>query len=285
MSRSFGLKFIVALITALALVVGAGSVLAVVYLGEYDLYTETPQELTQRYLEDLALNMGDNLAQRYTTEKYGSFPEGFPEHFNSYESYLVSEKKAYYTLLDENRNVLETNVDPQIALEKLYHCEFTVGTEYPVAVSALSDFTDATFPAEYFADAASTDPTLPMEEYLHDSYLEDENNLYHIYYYRGPEIIVQTRLTEDAWTTYSSDYWWAVNLLYSLRYWFVLGVILGVGLFLAGISYLTWAVGTRKGREGVKLVGLNRLPLDIYGAAIGGIGFAFLDLSFLTRLR
>ena len=273
MRRSFGLKLIVAVVTALALLIGAGSVLAVVYLGSHRLYTQTPEEMTRQRLEEIAIHLGDNLAAHYAWEHYGVFPEDYPDRDHDFYSAILEQNMGYYTLLDDGRNVLESNVDPTVALEKLYYCEFTATTEYPFAEAVHEE--NITVPEETVEwDGEEREPTHPQEEALHTEFREYYEGVYQLSYYRGPEITVQIWLTEEAWSVYSSDYWWAVNTLYSLRYWFVLGVILGVAVFLAGISYLTWAVGTKKGREGVRLVGLNRLPLDLYGAAVGGIGFA-----------
>ena len=273
MRRSFGLKFFVAVITALALLIGVGSVLAVIYLGSHQLYTRTPEDMTRQRLEDIAISLGENLAMHYTEEHYGIFPEDYPEQYRIHDFYtgVLEQGKGYYTLLDAQRNVLETNVDPAVALEKLPCFEFTVWTEYPVVESVYAEnvtVPDGTAVWEEYPEA-----THPQEP-LHTQIVEHYEGLFRVNYYQGPEITVRIWLAEDAWSLYSSDYWWVVNTMYSLRYWFVLGVILGVAVFLAGISYLTWAVGTKKGREGVKLVGLNKLPLDLYGAAAGGIGFA-----------
>ena len=273
MRRSFGLKFFVAVITALALLIGAGSVLAVIYLGSHQLYTHTPEDVTKQRLEEIAISLGENLAMHYTEEHYGIFPEDYPEQYRIHDFYtgVLEQGKGYYTLLDAQRNVLETNVDPAVALEKLPCFEFTVWTEYPVVESVYAEnvtVPDGTAVWEEYPEA-----THPQEP-LHTQIVEHYEGLFRVNYYQGPEITARIWLAEDAWSLYSSDYWWVVNAMYSLRYWFVLGVILGVAVFLAGISYLTWAVGTKKGREGVKLVGLNKLPLDLYGAAAGGIGFA-----------
>ena len=274
MRRSFGLKFIVAVITALALVIGAGSVLGVVYLGSHQLYTRTPADVARLQLEDVAMNMGDSLANQYAQNSFGVFPEDYPEHYrdSGFYSEVFDQGKGYYTLLDQQGKELESNVDPAVDLNKLQDFEFTVWTEYPVVESMYDENT--TVPeATVEWDGDEYVPTQPQDA-LHTEYREYYNEMYQLNYYQGPEITVKLWLSEDAWSVYTSDYWWAVNALYSLRYWFVLGVILGAAVFLAGISYLTWAVGTKKGREGVKLVGLNKLPLDLYGAAVGGIGFA-----------
>lgn len=271
MRRSFGLKFIVAVITALALLIGAGSVLAVVYLGSHQLYTQTPEDMTRQRLEDIAINLGENLAMHYAEEHYGVFPEDYPQRDTSFYSGVLDQNKGYYTLMDDRGNELESNVDPTVALEKMLCWDFTIWTEYPVVESMYEE--NGTVPDDTAAWEEFPEPTHSQEP-LHTEFREYYNGLYQLSYYQGPEITVRIWLAEDAWSVYSSDYWWAVNTLYSLRYWFVLGVVLGAAVFLAGISYLTWAVGTKKGREGVKLVGLNRLPLDLYGAAVGGIGFA-----------
>ena len=272
MSRSFGLKMFVAVITALALVIGAGSTVAVIYLGSHDLYTRTPEQLAQSRLEDIAWSISDNLVENYVRNHYGEIPEGHPDYRDNYESAVLSQGLGFYTLKDAGGNVLESTYDAKAVTAGMHYTQFTFSTQYPVVEVLPRDETDTTFPGD--PDGTVPQATYAWDEYLHDEIMEFDDVIYHTMYFEGPELTLELWLQPQAWSVYSSDYWWAVNILYSLRFWFVAGVILGVSLFLSGITYLTWAVGTKKGREGVKLVGLNRLPLDLYGAAVGGIGVA-----------
>ena len=74
-----------------------------------------------------------------------------------------------------------------------------------------------------------------------------------------------------------------VVMLYRMRYHFITMLAAGLLVFAAGLVYLCCAAGRRPGTDRVYPVALNRLPLDLYGAAIAAaeIGLSWLVMEML----
>ena len=284
MSRSFGLKSLVILITALALIITVGSTASIIYLGSHGLYLSTPQQQEEVRLEEIGCSVAEAMANSYAFRQYGAGTDYLPYLYNHYESWAVDDGLAFYTIRDEKGTKLESNHDDGIITEDLYRVEVVLDSIYPILITEPADEPSATTlppgsiaPETGVHDGATLPSPMDIQEagnYLYEDYVEMDGVIYHAYYLQGPTYQVTVYLAREAWRTFSSDYWWAVNTLYSFRYHFIAGMIVGLILFLAGLTYLTWAVGRKKDSEEVHLVGLNRLPLDLYGAAAAVCVFA-----------
>ncbi len=287
MSRSIGLKVIAVLLAALSLVLAVGSVASVIYLGSNDLYTKSPAQVEEEYFERASIELADYVASRYAEREYGFIPEQLQDSARFYTSYdytMLQEGLAFYTLQTEGGLLLDSNYNAETASKDLLKYEHTITPTYPIVVQfdpgstgtaqdSLTDPTAAHNSSDNKNVLSSTTETTANEFIYFDEYWGENDDYYHIYYYEAPACQVTVYLSPTVFYHYSTDYWWAINAMYELRYFFAIGAVLGVLLFIGSLTYLTWAVGKKKGSEEVLLVGLNKLPLDLYGLSAIFVGF------------
>ena len=71
MKYHFGIKLAAFLLAAVMLVVMAGSALSIIFLSGYNLYSQSPEEWERERHHDQALEIGNQVLQRYTAQKLG----------------------------------------------------------------------------------------------------------------------------------------------------------------------------------------------------------------------
>ena len=301
MSRSVPMKFLAVLLTAAALVAACGGILGVVFLSEHNLYIQSPQEYQTEALRETAIRVADAVVERYTLNHLAV---GEEEPVNSYRQMIAHTRDTLsyyqvfsYTLYSESGEELESY--PESASEPIdradvFSYDTQIVSQYPAIVRIGSE-ADLAYEKAYASQwtgerkdreteseqameptaAVSEENTLP-EGYIFD-YVEywegpeEDETGYHVYFLEGPTYTVHVTLEPTAF--FGDAYWTTLNLLYRYRYAFIAGMVIGLLVFAAGMVYLCCAAGRKPNTEEVRLVGLNRLPLDLYLAAAGTLVF------------
>lgn len=98
----------------------------------------------------------------------------------------------------------------------------------------------------------------------------DELRELHLQYQKSPEYQVTVWITQGGIESFSGVDLELFEVLYHLRYYFITFAVVGLALTVACMVYLCCAAGKSRKSDQVRPGGLNRLPLDVYGVALGG---------------
>ncbi len=83
----------------------------------------------------------------------------------------------------------------------------------------------------------------------------------------------------------SGDLYWieyGIDLLYGWRWILPVAAIGALVLTAAGIIFLCCVAGKKPNRDEPMLIGLNKIPFDLYCALIGGVGFGVFMLAWIV---
>lgn len=299
MSRSIGVKVLAVLLAAVSLVVAVGSTVAFVWLSRENLYTETPEDRMEEALEDMATEVGFYAVDRYNVIHLAKGPEEVlnPEDDRFYQgsfyipTSLLQAGTAAYVLKSDSGKVLEDISFPSDKVyDKTFSYTMTISSQYPVIAEVESEewkYWESVKDGKWTyvdSDSESEQVTVPQittesmiweSEVLHNGYwsgITNDHPGYGVYYLQGPEYEVNVTLLPEAWNYGDTSYWDLLNLLYRYRYAFVAGILLSVLIFVLCLVYLGFYIGRKNGRQDAVLVGLNRLPLDLYTAGAVALG-------------
>ena len=272
MTRGVFLKFLAILLAAALLLTCLASGAAIIFLAGSGLYQNSPEDMyTQRqdgYLESLAIRV----VQRYLGKALGNCP-GFylADNFNDYDAYPFEEfdpDKWFYVIMDMTGKQLDYKVGyPQADQATVY--ETIVDTNYP----AVLEIKRYVYEDNKIYPETDTAPTMPSnywdEGWFH--YADETGAEYgvRIGWVKAEENYrVKIYLLPGA---FQPDMGWAWDLLAQLWvYRFeLIGLCAGsLLLFVLVLIYLCCVAAKKPKSEEIRPAGLNRLPLDIYAAAV-----------------
>ena len=285
MSRSTGIKILVFLLTAAALVVLAGSGAAAIFLGQAGLFYNTPQEMIQMQLYDISDPVANFAAFRYNAQKSGMEEELTVELAHSSSLYLgyygyddLLSGQVEYAIYSEDGKLLESTFK-QLTTENVYTNIHSVSSRIPTlsfiskdspkvydhigptdSQEALTDSTAVTIP-----DATSVTAETAEWEVLYLSNGPEGEGFYQVHYYYGPEYSVEIRISSEYVTYYYDDFYWSLaTVLYAHRETIMILIPVSFLLFVAGMVYLCWAAGWKRSTGEIEPVFFNRMPLDLY---------------------
>ncbi len=276
MKYHIALKFLAIVLCACFLMAAVASAAAVIGIAAAGLYSSSVQELQEqdRYwrLEHLAAG----LAQQYAARELGGLSERLAEIVCMvyYPSELVGD--WYYTISDQDGNLLKSNVPAEAQTVRQ---TFWVDTVYPVIWEhwengvRVDKGTEPTLPQTATQSQGEKEPTTPSEHYdIRWVGHEDENGVEHEYklgMYWGPDYEVTILLTEGAFRMEEAWHWQMAELGYQYRYVAISVLFAALLLFAIAFTYLCCAAGRAPGSDVVRPGGLNRLPLDLYALGVG----------------
>ncbi len=254
MRYHIAVKFIALLLCAVALVTvacsGAGLVL-LTELGQYGLDYET---WYQKEVEERAHGIAQTVVQQYAINTLSQCPPELLEDYVPYdyddvftELLGLREESWRYTLRDSAGTVLESGgVLPAAAVvtgdTPLQSYSFTLSAWYPVASPSQGD----------------------------TYYLKEE---------QSPAYAVTVELTALPLVSSGSFSVEQIQTVFRLRYSLIALLAAGFLAFCVTAVYLCCAAGRTKKGEAPSPGGLNKLPLDIYGAGAGVGCFLLLRLT------
>ena len=261
MRHSVPVKFIAILLTALALTVSFVCALGVVQAETFGLYTRDYNDWVHQRLQWQAYDLASGLAERYACTNLSNCSTdtlrqlGYRRVYQDVLSWSgFSPEQFGFQLQDRSGNMLS---GLELEGEETLVFEVVCSAQYPVLVT----------------NAAATDMAFG-KDYVRSEYvnLDDYDQPMTVRYYDSPKYTVQVvMLQEAALDRYGSSVP-LVELLYNQRFNMMWMLALSLCLCGVGFVYLCCVTGKELLGDQPRLVGLNRLPLDIYLAGGGLIG-------------
>ena len=243
MSRSIATKFAAFVLAALMLVAAAASVLGIAILSLQGLYDSSLDDLARQNAEDQSYIIAIECAERAAAKHLGGCSDHLIQSiFGGYPAYEGAQWSAEVfrgdTLLSQ------------------------VGT-CPEGADLFTHRFVVTYPAVIEVDGE------PVRTSSVTIWEDGKQAEYTLHYYNSPEYTVQIHMQPPISRTNS---WALLVLLYENRYPIILCAAVSLLVFSACLVYLCCVAGKRHGSDTVRPGGLNRLPLDLYAAAVGGLG-------------
>ncbi|MBO5868112.1 MAG: HAMP domain-containing histidine kinase [Oscillospiraceae bacterium] len=165
-----------------------------------------------------------------------------------------------YQIRNTNDGILETVLTVDLSAEYSEYY-YALRPNYPVRVLESADWSEH---VDYWLDGKRQDMFLD--------------------YRRGPEYLVEVWMTADALETFSGIDLELYEMLWNLRWIFVILASVGLLVFAICIIWLCYIAGKSPDKDTVEPGGLNKLPLDLYGGLLGAAAF-FLSLGVLELLE
>ena len=315
-------KFLAVALCALALLTAVTGGLGLVCVAALELKENgSVQSLYEQEIRSRLEIVGQNIIQRYASEKLGLFPERLLDAVTMEAEDLLRSRnfrpeEVGYELLDEGGRTLASTPNPK-EVHQTYEisglsAEYYTLVAGPVAVESREAAEEAlrkamgtpqraqmetaatSAPGEEDRGEGSGEKTEALTEDF-DSYViigttldSGKRNYYACREEVSPSYTLVFRLSDSAFE--ESRMWELLELCW--RYQNALAVALGVGLllFAALAVYLCTAAGRKPGCAEVKPAGLNCIPLELYAGAVLGIillfGFVAMEgFPYLMRQR
>lgn len=308
MSKSVPVKFLAFLLTSLAVTAVCACSVAILFLTTHHLYTEDPEDRLNSKLDGLANALSTDVLDYYCSTELATGDEVPLERYRQMYSHIYGDIQdnglAYYQILDESGTVVSGSLDKKAAAS-LHSFSLETSSSIPVITQVGSDL-DMEYEAIYrsqwsmdtydeiLSDEVLSDDTddsatvfqgVARSENCYiqycDTFQDNADQLYRIYYLDGPTLTIQVWLQNDVLSN-SSWYWSAVDWLYTYRFSFIAGFLASLLLSAVGIVYLCLVAGKSPSSPQIRLVGLNRLPLDLYLLLTGSL--VFIGLLITLRL-
>ena len=286
MKHSMLVKFLVLLLTALALVAAIGGGAGIVALERAGLYVRDLDTLQDQELDSIAKSLSESFARRYAVVKMGNLPYVLRERMypnpadrSDAEHWKIQLKTGEEVLVAPGDitgySLAKTyTVTPLYPLVSLYGPGDAPEDTQPSGPSEPSDPSESPTEPESPAPASSMYQELVVPEgYLY--YEQDTQwngagfTTYYLYYYEAPEYQVTVYMNPAVLESSSLQ---LLTNIFPFRYEFIAVLILGVVLFFAGLCYLCWSAG-RTPEGNIRPGGLFALPLDLYLLGSGGAVF------------
>ena len=306
MKYHIALKFLAILLCAACLLVSVAAGIGIIALVELDLYDQTVDQLRTENYEYRLRSVAEQIVQSYVMRNLSNLPEEAARRYR-YPYDALDWELVFYHLYDEEGKLLTEHMD-QKTIEGVDTYSVTVyGIGYPtvLAYRLLDAFTgqeiEVTAPQMMNTVPMNTETgepipaeTDPLDDWIDDTVMSgDEDYAYYenwayedkdgFHQYRlgmryTPEYRVTLYLTEGIYQENDHWTWDLAEFGYTHRYNVIWILGASLLLFAALFTYLCCAAGRKPKCEEVCPGGLNRLPLDLYGA---GVGLAVMGLIIL----
>ena len=271
MRYSIPVKFFAVLLTAVALVTAFSGVLGVVQVAQLGLYNDGFDSWVDNRLQWQGYDLAKKLTERYAVRALTNCSDELLEELGYF--YIFAES-VHWTGLSE------TDYDCIIADSKGTEITSQRGLREGVNTYENQTLITVRFPV------VVTTPAV-VEEIYGEDYLDRDVVYPNIYggkpvtirYYESPTYTVTIRLDADAAIGRTGSSLQLVRMIYEMRYSLMVLLAVSLVVFGAGIVYICCAAG--KGKPGQEPIpgGLNRVPLDVYGAAVGTAGYLLAQLA------
>ncbi len=247
---SLALKTGCFLLLLVALVVGVAGGAAACYLADQGAYTISREDMLEMGLQERCGAVADNVARAYAQETYGAAEEDLPGylfayaydgHWQLYPQYYMGQSNYRYEIRDGAGNLLKSTYNGEGCLARLESVQ-TVN-EILVDSPPYGDRLEETESSGIYWKAV--DLTYTVTGY-----------------------VLQDLAYDDQFSQYVS----LVGNMYQYRFALVVLVCVCLAALLCLVVYLLSAAGHRPDRQGIALNPFDKLPGDLYLAAvIGGV--------------
>lgn len=263
MKYSVVTKFLAILLAACALTVAVGSAVGVIFLTQEGLYDQDYQIWEDNVYRTRGQTLATCMAESYAARELGDLTVGQLQQINWGNTpeaistmWYVDPEGWCYQIADKQGNVLESNYTEGFEAAYMFINPLTVN--YPVQCTVADDW----------------------EEKHSYQYQEDVPRAFlYLRYEESPEFTVTVWMAQDCLREFSGAELRVVKLLADIQDEMTVGIVAGLLLAAACIVYLCCAAGRSRLSGEIRPGGLNRLPLDFYGAGAGGGGFLLFLLS------
>ena len=263
MKYSILLKAIALFLAACCLLTVAVCAVGIFAFSQLELYGSGYESFLDREREERAEILGEKLAYSYAARTLSAMPSSIAENYGYVTDmdalsnwYGLNPDQWGYAIYSTQNTLLESAT----ASEELYSYNtysISVGTEYVISTTE--------------ADAQMI--------------YEDDSG--HLQFYRwtpGPTYRVDVLLTDDAITSFEDIPLVYIRWAESWRYGIIFLLVGALALGAVCVVYLCCAAGRASKTAAVRPNGLNRLPLDLYGVAVGFADYALFILGFVYML-
>ena len=261
MRHSVPLKFLAILLTALALAGSFVCALGIVQAETFGLYTRDFNDWVHQRLEWQAYDLASGLAERYACTNLSNCSTdtlremGYRRVFQDVVSWSgFSADQFGYRITDRSGQMVS---GLELQGEETLTFEVVCSAQYPVVVTNAAAV-DLAFGKDYIKSE-----TMNLSGFDRPATVR---------YYDSPKYTVLVMMKQDAALDRYGSSVPLVELLYNQRFHMMWLLALGICLCAIGFVYLCCAAGKEHSQEQPRLVGLNRMPLDIYGVIAALIG-------------
>ena len=258
MRYSIPTKFIAIVLAALSLVAAFGGCLGIIQVSELGLYTNGIDDWINNRLQWQALDLAEDLVDRYAVRKLTNCPD---EVLEALGYWYLFEESVHWTGLSQEAydfEITDPNGEALASSEKLpeevdrFGYQTLCGIQFPVMVTNEAEINE-----------------LYGTEYLHRKVIYPEvykGKAVTIRYYASPEYEVHVNLDLDDAMARSGTSLKVLQMIYNHRY--NLMIVMAASLILLGAMavYLCVSAGKAEPKGKAVAAGLNRLPLDLYAA-------------------
>ena len=249
--KSLAMKFAAILLAALFLLTGIASVLGMVAVAALEAQDRTPDEVYYEELRYEALQVAYAEVRSYQTYKNSTVPRDVLDYAVNYgvvDVYNVALgpdlKAVGWIITDQNGSACSEG--DMSAGEGRYGFYFeSIGPSYEIVM-----------------------PSMEVQESQKETFGYGGIS-YSVLRRAGAPCSVEVMLE----VADIPSHWDALFFLYAISDLLPLILIAALLLFGVCMVYLCWVAGKKKGMEEICPAGLNALPLDIYTAAVGFLGF------------
>ena len=258
MKFSIPVKFLVILVTALALMVTLVSTAGIVQSINANLYTQTIEEWTRERVGESANDFAIEVLERTAIQQHSNATEEELSNLGVYlggRTYFNYLEREDYSCVVRNEKGETVFTQGTLAEGMVFTVDGNVG--YPLIVRR--GLTEAEL------------QNLPEE--LGDlRFRQSEDGIWFaVRDMISQEYSAEVTVDPDAVLEMRGTSVFMMKILYDLRYIMIVTLLAGLLVFAIGAVYLCWAAGRAAGREEIRPGGLNRMPLDLYLAAGTGL--------------
>ena len=283
MKHSIAFKFMITLLTALALVAAVAGAAGIVSIERAGLYINSLDELQDHEYDSISKSIATAYADLYAVEQLSELSYSMRKELYSNPSDRA-DAGHWKVMLRQGDEIL---VDPGDTSGYPVVREYKYTPLYPVVSNIHpSDIPDHTIPSQDPSAPSAPTPkdknkedVIPPEGYVDwdgkTVWTDGGLYTYYLYYYQAPEYTVTVYMHEEVLESSSLH---LLTALYPFRNHCIGLLVICLILFAAGLVFLCWSSGRCKDGT-IRPGGLNVLPLDIY-ALVTGVGIWLLSLLY-----
>ncbi len=266
--KSFALKLIAILLAAVFLLLGIASALGMILMADWEMNEHTPEELWNQELRHKALLVAHTKAGAYQTYEYSTVPDEVLQYAVDRGIAAVSTPN-----LGDGVRVIGWIITDQAGHTESEGSMAPADNRQHFRFEAIEASFDLVVPTSSLPSGAGSG-AITAFNYNDTSYAA----------IRTPGEPVTVEVTLEIADIPGE--WNVLFFLYAIRKMLPLILVGSLLLFGAAMVYLCWVAGKKDHTAEVLPGGLNRLPLDVYGAAVGlaGVGGVYL-LFYLIEVQ
>ena len=262
MRNSIFVKFVVIILCALSLVVCVAGAAGIMVAENSGLYTNDVDTWIQGELHAIGWDIVYDYGVLYAAEHLGNCPEAVLETLRS----------DYYNTVHKSGWTIDLYLDEEllVASEGILENAVTLTYDFePVFPCIIDENNQPAGDKIYYTD------TIFVTDYSRGEYRQVE-----LTYVGGPAYHAVLHLQPDVVDTFRFSF---IVMVYQMRYHFIAMLVIGLLFFAAALVLLCCAAGRRPNTDRVYPVALNRLPLDLYLAAViaAEAGLSYLVMEML----